>query len=56
MNIYPYDYPLILTDDIFTGYGGLTGTSLPLQREAAYIIAEQQVSTYLGTFLLPTIS
>lgn len=54
MYIYPYNYPLILSDSIFLSYGGQTGTSSLAQRQAAYLIAEQQVSTYLGTFLLPT--
>lgn len=52
---YPYTVPLILTDEIFTMYGGLTGTSTPSQRLAAYQIAEQQMTEYLKTFLLPTI-
>jgi hypothetical protein len=51
---YPYNYPLILTDAIFLSYGGQTGTSTHNQRQAAYLIAEQQVSTYIGTLLLPT--
>lgn len=52
--IYPYNTPIILTDDIFSSYGGLTGTSTQLMREAAYAVAEQEMSNYIGTFLLPT--
>jgi len=55
MNFYPYDYPLILTDSIFTTYGGNTGSSVSAQRQAAYVIAEEFVSDDIGSFLLPTI-
>jgi len=51
---YPYNSPIILTDTIYTAYGGLTGTSLPAQRQAAYLIAEKQMTSHLNTFLLPT--
>lgn len=54
MHLYPYTAPIILTDNIFLTYGGQTGTTTPAQRQAAYLIAEQQVSTYIGTLLLPT--
>ena len=54
MVIYPFTTPIILTDDIFTSYGGATGTSTALQRQAAYLIAEKQASKYIGTLLLPT--
>jgi hypothetical protein len=54
MHLYPYTAPIILTDNIFLTYGGQTGTTTLAQRQAAYLIAEQQVSTYVGTFLLPT--
>ena len=53
MVIYPFNYPLILNDDIFTSYGGNTGTSTPSQRTAAYMIAEQKMTDYVGTLLLP---
>lgn len=53
MVIYPFSAPIILTDDIFTSYGGATGTSTVLQRQAAYLIAEKQASKYIGTLLLP---
>jgi len=44
----------ILTDDLYTMYGGRTGTSTPAQRQAAYQIAETMMIRELGTFLLPT--
>lgn len=50
---YPYSSPLILNDSIFIQYGGLTGTSTEPQRQAAYLIAEQQMVSYIGTLLLP---
>ncbi len=54
MITYPFSAPIILTDDIFVSYGGQTGTSTALQRQAAYLIAEKQASRYIGTLLLPT--
>jgi len=47
--------PAILTDAIFTDYGGQTGTSTAAQRQAAYTIAEQFAVEEIGTFLNPTI-
>jgi hypothetical protein len=44
----------ILTDDIFTAYGGQTGSSTAAQRGAAYVIAEQFAVQEIGTFLTPT--
>lgn len=55
MMIYPYIYPLIMSDDIFQKYGGLLGDTIDEMRTAAYCIAEQFVSEDLNTFLLPTI-
>lgn len=46
--------PQILTDNIFTAYGGSTGTTTPAQRQAAYAIAEGQAAQEIGTFLSPT--
>lgn len=54
MVIYPYTYPLILNDTVFTSYGGKTGTFSSAQRQSSYLIAEMQVSNYIGTLLLPT--
>lgn len=44
----------ILNDDLFLAYGGQTGTTTPFQRQAAYMIAEQQAMAYLNTYLVPT--
>lgn len=46
--------PQILTDALFTAYGGQTGTSTPTQRTAAYGIAETQAAVEIGTPLTPT--
>jgi hypothetical protein len=50
---YPYSAPIILSDTIFQEYGGIVGTSSVMQRKAAYLIAEMQMVTYIGTLLLP---
>lgn len=55
MVIYPFTTPLILNDTVFVEYGGKTGTFTQSQRQSSYLIAEMQVSNYLGTLLLPTI-
>ena len=47
--------PAILTDAIFTAYGGQTGTSTAAQRTAAYAIAESQAVEQIGTFVSPTV-
>lgn len=54
IEFYPYSAPIILTDSIFTSYGGATGTTTSNQRNAAYWLAEELVSEYIGAFLLPT--
>lgn len=54
IQVYPHSSPLILNDSIFVQYGGQTGSFTQAQRTAAYLIAEQQATTYLNTFLLPT--
>jgi hypothetical protein len=51
---YPYFSPIILTDPLFLQFGGQTGTSTVAQRQAAYLLAEEQVTEHLNTFLLPT--
>jgi len=51
--IYPFDSAQVLTDSIFTSYGGQTGTSTSFQREAAYFIAEEWMSNYLNTSIVP---
>lgn len=48
---FPYFSARILTDSIFTEFGGHTGTSTASQRAAAYLIAEKQMSQHVGTFL-----
>lgn len=55
MNVYPYTSPIILNDQIFVANGGQTGTFSAAQRQSAYLIAEQQMTSHVGTFLLPTI-
>jgi len=44
----------VLTDDIFTAYGGDTDSSTAAQRNAAYQIAEQFAIQEIKTFLVPT--
>lgn len=48
---YPFSSPIILTDSLFTAYGGSTGTSTNAQRQAAYVMSEEQISTSIGTLL-----
>lgn len=55
MQIYPFTSPIILNDIIFAQYGGKIGPFTREQLDAAYHIAEQQVSTHVGTLLLPHI-
>lgn len=50
---YPFTVPIILNDTIYSSYGGWTGTSNSIQRQAAYFIAERDVSSHIGTVLLP---
>lgn len=51
--IYPFSYPIILNDSIFTAYGGQTGTFSPASLQNSYWLAEMQVTSYIGTPLLP---
>lgn len=55
MLIYPFSAPIILNNSIFGEYGGKTGTFTQAQLNSSYLLAEQQVSQYIGTFLLPVI-
>lgn len=55
MQQYLYNTPQILTDSLFLLYGGQTGTSSSVQREAAYVMAEEQMVEYLQSYLTPTI-
>lgn len=54
MNDYPYNSAQIMSDTHFLAYGGETGTSTVAQRQAAYFIAEMQMTEHLGTLLVPT--
>lgn len=53
--VYPFNTPLIMTDIIYSQYGGKLGSFSREQLDAAYQMAEQQTVNYIGTFLLPTI-
>ena len=55
MNFYPYDSNVIITDAIYTAYGGDITIASQAQRNAAYWMAEEKASEDLETFLLPTI-
>ena len=55
MQQYLYNTPQVLNDDIFLLYGGMTGTSTPAQREIAYVLAEEQMVEYIGSYLTSTI-
>jgi hypothetical protein len=56
MVIYPFGSPIILTDALYAEYGGKgTGTFTHSQLQSSYLLAEQQVSRYLGTLLLPQV-
>ena len=55
MIIYPHSSPIIMTDDVFQMYGGTLENGTYAQRQATYLIAEKQMSSHIGTFLLPTI-
>lgn len=54
MQQYSYNTPQILTDTIFTLYGGRTGTSTAPQREVAFALAEEQMTEYINAPLVPT--
>src|SRR5688572_17685682 len=55
MQIYPFNSPIILNDAIFSQYGGAgTGTFASVILQNAYLMAEMQVTEYIGTPLLPT--
>ena len=54
-NLYPYNSSIILTDLIFSRFGGDATKGTPEQRKIAYLIAEEAASEDIGTLLLPTI-
>lgn len=51
---YPYTTPVVLTDEIYSEYGGETGTYAHAVRQAAYVGAERAFFAYTRTFLQPT--
>lgn len=53
--MYPYFSPQVLTDSVFVQYGGVIGTSTVAQRQAAYTLAEEQMTDHLASFLVPTV-
>lgn len=55
MQQYPHNSALVLNDTTFLLFGGWTGTSSSAQRSMAYRLAEEQMTEYLNTFLVPTI-
>ena len=55
MTTYAYSTPIILTDEIYSDYGGQLDNTTDSQRDAAYLISEMQLSSELETYLLPTI-
>jgi hypothetical protein len=55
MKIYPFQNPIILNDATYSLYGGQgTGTFSSTILQNSYLLAEMQVSEYIGTLLLPT--
>lgn len=54
-NNYPYwANPVVLTDTIFSLYGGHSDNTVSAQRQAAFVIAEEALSRDLGTYLVNT--
>ena len=54
MKQYPYYTAQILNDGVALKYGLHTGTSTQEQRDIAYLLAEEQMTEYLDSMLLPT--
>jgi hypothetical protein len=54
MVIYPFNSPVILTNQLYTETGGQTGSFTNTQLQSSYWLAEMQVSAYIGTLLQPT--
>lgn len=54
MILYPYITPQILDDALFVSYGGYTGTATSVMLEAAYSVAELQLSKFFNSFIIPT--
>ena len=56
MQLYPFNTPIILNDVNFSQYGGMgTGSFPSFVLQSSYLVAEMQVTNYIGTPLLPTI-
>lgn len=56
MLIYPFGHAIILTDAIYSLYGGKgTGSFTSAQLQSSYWLAEMQVTSYIGAPLLPVI-
>ena len=55
MIVYPHSSAIIMTDDIYQMYGGDVSKGTFAQRQAGYLIAEKQMTSHIGSFLLPTI-
>jgi hypothetical protein len=55
MQIYPHSTPIILTETIYSEYGGQSGSASHAQLQNAFWISEKRVTDYIGTFLLSTI-
>jgi hypothetical protein len=57
MMIYPFQAPILMNDSVFLRFGGglYTGSFSSQQLQDAYLIAETQVTEYIGTPLLPII-
>ena len=55
MYFYPYSSAFVITDQIFTNYGGHTGTSVAAQRNAAYWMAERMASEDIHSFFQSTV-
>lgn len=51
---YPYSSSQVLTDSRFVMYGGQIGTSTSQVRELAYLLAEEQMTEHLNSFLVHT--
>lgn len=57
ISFYPYNAPIVLTDDLFEDYAGsdLLSVTTVNQRKAAYWLAEIKVSEDINSFLAKTI-
>ena len=57
MMIYPFNSAIIMTDAIFSRFGGgqYTGSFSSQQLQDAYLVAETEATKYIGTLLLPII-